>query len=134
MGPAHGTGGHFLLAATLSVPAVAASVARAARRRRWRPRVAVSLDHAAAGAARPGPVIGFVAAVLVLAQPCDDEGLFHACGACMARRAAGRPARVTNEETIAVPGSTTLCIQPHSVPKKVSEAKLTSLAAVPASQ
>lgn len=42
---------------------------------------AISLDHAAAEAARLAPVIGFLAAVLVLAQLCDDEGLFHACGA-----------------------------------------------------
>ncbi|CAM5345442.1 Arsenical pump membrane protein [Streptomyces alboniger] len=42
-------------------------------------------------AARLGPVIGFLAAVLVLAKLCADEGLFHACGTWMARRAAGRP-------------------------------------------
>ncbi|MFC9760194.1 SLC13 family permease, partial [Streptomyces sp. NPDC056921] len=55
---------------------------------------AITLDHAAAEAARLGPVIGFLTAVLVLAQLCDDEGLFHACGAWMARRAAGRPRRL----------------------------------------
>ncbi|MBD0742594.1 SLC13 family permease [Streptomyces sp. CBMA152] len=55
---------------------------------------AISLDHAADEAARLGPVIGFLAAVLVLAQLCDDEGLFHACGAWMARTAAGRPRRL----------------------------------------
>ncbi|MEV7597065.1 arsenic transporter [Kitasatospora sp. NPDC089797] len=43
---------------------------------------------------RLGPVVGFLAAVLVLAQLCDDEGLFHACGAWMARTAAGRPRRL----------------------------------------
>jgi arsenical pump membrane protein len=32
--------------------------------------------------------------VLVLAQVCDDEGLFRACGAWMARTAAGRPRRL----------------------------------------
>lgn len=42
-------------------------------------------------AARLGPVIGFLAGVLVLAKLCADEGLFHACGTWMARRAAGRP-------------------------------------------
>ncbi|MEW5812573.1 MAG: SLC13 family permease [Actinomycetota bacterium] len=31
------------------------------------------------------PVVGFLAAVLVLARLCDDEGLFHATGALMAR-------------------------------------------------
>ncbi|WP_035842661.1 SLC13 family permease [Kitasatospora azatica] len=55
---------------------------------------AISPAHAAAEAARLGPVIGFLAAVLVLAQLCDDEGLFHACGAWMARTAAGRPRRL----------------------------------------
>ena len=39
-------------------------------------------------------MIGFLAAVLVLAQLCDDEGLFRACGAWMARTAAGRPQRL----------------------------------------
>ncbi|MEV5320188.1 SLC13 family permease [Streptomyces sp. NPDC052687] len=43
---------------------------------------------------RLAPVIGFLAAVLVLAQLCDDDGLFHACGAWMARTAAGRPRRL----------------------------------------
>jgi arsenical pump membrane protein len=55
---------------------------------------AISLDHARAEAQRLGPVIGFLAAVLVLAQLCDDEGLFYACGAWMARVAAGRPRRL----------------------------------------
>lgn len=55
---------------------------------------AISLDHARAEAERLGPVIGFLAAVLVLAQLCDDEGLFHACGAWMARTAAARPRRL----------------------------------------
>ena len=39
-------------------------------------------------------MIGFLAAVLVLARLCDDEGLFDACGAWMARAAAGRPRRL----------------------------------------
>ncbi|MDX6328143.1 MAG: arsenical pump rane protein [Streptomycetaceae bacterium] len=55
---------------------------------------AISLDHARAEAERLGPVIGFLAAVLVLAKLCDDEGLFRACGAWMARSAAGRPRRL----------------------------------------
>ena len=55
---------------------------------------AISLDQARAVAGRLGPVIGFLAAVLVLAQLCDDEGLFRACGAWMARTAAGRPRRL----------------------------------------
>ncbi|MGI5376520.1 SLC13 family permease [Streptomyces sp. CA-251387] len=55
---------------------------------------AVSLDDARAEAEQLGPVIGFLAAVLVLAQLCDDEGLFRACGAWMARTASGRPRRL----------------------------------------
>lgn len=54
----------------------------------------IPLDHAVAEAQRLGPVIGFLAAVLVLAQLCDDEGLFQACGAWMARTATGRPRRL----------------------------------------
>ncbi|MFI6144506.1 SLC13 family permease [Streptomyces sp. NPDC051109] len=70
--------------AVVAVPAAGAVIATGA----------ISLDHAADEAARLGPVIGFLAAVLVLAQLCDDEGLFHACGAWMARTAAGRPRRL----------------------------------------
>ncbi|MEU8591727.1 SLC13 family permease [Streptomyces sp. NPDC048664] len=55
---------------------------------------ALSPDHAAAEVARLGPVVGFLAAVLVLAHFCDLEGLFRACGAWMARRAGGRPRRL----------------------------------------
>ncbi|MYS84715.1 SLC13 family permease [Embleya scabrispora] len=55
---------------------------------------AISLEHARAEAERLGPVIGFLAAVLVLAQLCDDEGLFRACGVWMARTATGRPRRL----------------------------------------
>ena len=55
---------------------------------------AISLSDARAEARQLGPVIGFLAAVLVLAQLCDDEGLFRACGAWLARAAAGRPRRL----------------------------------------
>ena len=41
-----------------------------------------------------GPVIGFLAAVLVLAHLCDDDGLFRACGGWMARTSAGSPRRL----------------------------------------
>ncbi|MEU7597942.1 SLC13 family permease [Streptomyces sp. NPDC039022] len=37
------------------------------------------------------PVVGFLAAVLVLAYLCAQEGLFEAAGAALARRCAGRP-------------------------------------------
>jgi arsenical pump membrane protein len=55
---------------------------------------AISLDHTRAEAQRLGPVIGFLAAVLVLAELCDDAGLFTACGAWLSRAAAGRPRRL----------------------------------------
>lgn len=55
---------------------------------------AISPDHARAEVERLGPVVGFLAAVLVLAHFCDVEGLFRACGAWMARSSAGRPGRL----------------------------------------
>ncbi|MBY8878620.1 SLC13 family permease [Actinacidiphila acidipaludis] len=55
---------------------------------------AISPAHARAEAEQLGPVIGFLAAVLVLAQLCDEEGLFSTCGAWMARGAAGSPRRL----------------------------------------
>ena len=70
--------------AVVAVPAAALVVATGA----------ISPAHALDEAERLGPVIGFLAAVLVLAQLCDDEGLFQACGAWMARTAAGRPRRL----------------------------------------
>jgi arsenical pump membrane protein len=55
---------------------------------------AVSGEDARAEITRLGPVIGFLAAVLVLAQLCDDEGVFAACGVAMARASGGRPRRL----------------------------------------
>ncbi|KOV72112.1 transporter [Streptomyces sp. AS58] len=55
---------------------------------------AISPERALAETERLGPVVGFLAAVLVLAHLCDAEGLFRACGAWLARRAAGRPGRL----------------------------------------
>nr|WP_257004302.1 SLC13 family permease [Streptomyces sp. SA15] len=55
---------------------------------------ATPFDHVRQEAERLGPVIGFLAAVLVLAKLCDDEGLFHACGTWMARWAHRRPRRL----------------------------------------
>ncbi|MET0234839.1 MAG: SLC13 family permease [Kibdelosporangium sp.] len=50
----------------------------------------ISLAHAQAETEQLGPVIGFLAAVLVLAHLCDIDGLFQACGAWLARAAAPR--------------------------------------------
>ena len=47
--------------------------------------------QAVAEARQLGPVIGFLAAILVLAHLCDEDGLFGACGRWMAR-AGGGPA------------------------------------------
>ena len=52
---------------------------------------AISLHDAAAEANRLWPVVAFLGAVLVLAKICDDEGLFGAFGASMARGSSGRP-------------------------------------------
>ncbi|MFF1556386.1 SLC13 family permease [Streptomyces sp. NPDC058279] len=54
----------------------------------------ITPSHVREEAERLGPVIGFLAAVLVLAKLCDDDGLFHACGTWMGRWAAGRPRRL----------------------------------------
>ncbi len=43
------------------------------------------------------PVVGFLAAVLVLAQLCDDEGTFQAAGGLMARSSAGRSHRLLRQ-------------------------------------
>ena len=70
------------------------SRAHAAGRRRWRrlPAAvilvavgAISLHQAAAQVADLSGVVAFLGAVLVLAKLCDDEGLFEAAGAAIAR-------------------------------------------------
>ncbi|MET7572818.1 arsenic transporter [Streptomyces sp. NPDC005492] len=70
--------------AVMAVPAAGIAVATGA----------ISLDHARAEAEQLGPVVGFLAAVLVLAHFCDVEGLFRACGAWMAQWAKGSPGRL----------------------------------------
>ena len=52
----------------------------------------VSLDDAVAEVEDLLPVVGFLAAVLVLAKLCDDEGLFHAAGVGDGAPQRGRPA------------------------------------------
>ncbi len=51
---------------------------------------AIPAGGAGAEARQLGPVIGFLAAILVLAHLCDDDGLFRACGGWMARTSAGQ--------------------------------------------
>ncbi len=50
---------------------------------------AISMHDAAGEAARLLRVVAFLGAVLVLAKMCDDEGLFEAAGAAMARGGVG---------------------------------------------
>jgi arsenical pump membrane protein len=55
---------------------------------------ALPASQAGAEARQLGPVIGFLAAILVLAHLCDEDGLFRACGAWMARSGAASPRRL----------------------------------------
>nr|WP_198664003.1 SLC13 family permease [Jiangella endophytica] len=77
--------------AAVAVPAAALVVATGA----------ISLDHVRAETDRLGDVVVFLAAVLVLAQLCDDDGLFRACGAWLARGAAARPRRLLGRVFVA---------------------------------
>jgi arsenical pump membrane protein len=61
--------------ATIAVPAALVLIAIGA----------VSPHQALTQAQRLGPVIGFLAAVLILAQMCQEEGLFRALGSWLAR-------------------------------------------------
>ena len=51
----------------------------------------ISVPEALAEVGRLLPVVGFLAAILVLAKLCDDEGLFRAAGVAMARFSADNP-------------------------------------------
>jgi arsenical pump membrane protein len=53
---------------------------------------AVTPHAALAEARRLAPVVAFLACVLVLAKLCDDDGLFRACGAWLARGGIAGPA------------------------------------------
>jgi arsenical pump membrane protein len=55
---------------------------------------AVTWPHARSEVSRLLPVVAFLAAVLLLAEMCAEEGLFAAVGAAVARRAHGRPGRL----------------------------------------
>ncbi|MFF1393351.1 SLC13 family permease [Streptomyces sp. NPDC058287] len=70
--------------AVVAVPAAAIVVAAGA----------VSPAHAWAETQDLLPVVGFLAAVLVLAQLCADEGLFKAAGDAIARACKGSPRRM----------------------------------------
>jgi arsenical pump membrane protein len=55
---------------------------------------AISLPHTRDELSRLWPVVAFLAAILVLAKLCADEGLFRAAGAWMARGCRGHPHRL----------------------------------------
>jgi arsenical pump membrane protein len=96
------------VAETVSLLALVAMLVVVVRRPRWIPEVAVALpavglllavgaiswSHAHAELDRLGPVVGFLAAVLVLADGCGAEGVFRAAGALMARRSRRSPTRL----------------------------------------
>ncbi|MET0900331.1 MAG: SLC13 family permease [Mycobacterium sp.] len=67
---------------------------------------AVSVDDALAETRRLLPVVAFLAAVLVLAKLCDDEGLFQAFGALMARTSAGVPPKLLRQVFVVAAGTT----------------------------
>lgn len=54
----------------------------------------IPVGQAADEVGRLLPVVGFLAAVLVLARLCDDEGVFKAAGAWMSRASAGQQKRL----------------------------------------
>ena len=84
--------------AVLAVPAAAAVVAIGA----------VSTDDAVAEMGRMLPVVAFLAAILVLAGLCDDEGLFDAAGAWMARTSSGRPHRLLGQVFVIAAATTAI--------------------------
>ena len=96
------------LALVLSLLALAGTLAAAVARSRWPIEAIAAVAAAAAlvaiGALTPsaarqaigdlGPTVGFLAALLVLAEGCRREGLFDAMGGLMAVGARGRPRRL----------------------------------------
>jgi arsenical pump membrane protein len=92
----------------IALVALAACLMAAVAQRRWAPDWAVAIVAAAVvlitGAiglhgigtalSRLGPTIGFLAALLILADGCRRAGVFEALGAAMAAGAQGRPRRL----------------------------------------
>jgi arsenical pump membrane protein len=93
---------------TLALVALAASLAAAVTRPRWTPDWvvaagaallivlvgALSFRGARSALSALGPTVGFLAALLVLADGCRRAGLFDALGAAMAFEARGQPRRL----------------------------------------
>ena len=68
----------------------------------------ISLPEAIAEVNRLLPVVGFLAAILVLARLCDDEGLFRAAGVAMARFSAGNPKHLLSMVFVAASATTAI--------------------------
>jgi arsenical pump membrane protein len=84
--------------AVAAVPAAAVLIATGA----------ISPHAAVAEATRLLPVVAFLAAVLVLAQLCDDEGLFHAAGGWMARSSGGKPRHLLRQVFVIAAATTAI--------------------------
>jgi arsenical pump membrane protein len=67
---------------------------------------AISWAHARSELGRLGPVVGFLAAVLALADACAAEGLFAAAGAALARGARGFGRRMLTGVFVLAAGTT----------------------------
>ncbi len=99
---------------------LAASLAAAVARPRWAPDWAVaavgagllvavgilSLKDARTALGQLGPTVGFLAALLVLADGCRRAGMFEALGAGMALGSRGRPVRLLAMVFLAAAGTT----------------------------
>ena len=105
---------------TLALVALVASLTAAVARSRWAPDWAVatlaaailvaagvlSLHGARSALGRLGPTVGFLAALLVLADGCRRAGLFDALGALMALGARDRPRRLLAMVFLVAAGTT----------------------------
>ncbi|HEY2439332.1 MAG TPA: SLC13 family permease [Solirubrobacteraceae bacterium] len=105
---------------TLALVALVASLAAAVARPRWAPDWAVatlaavivvaagalSLHGARSALGRLGPTVGFLAALLVLADGCRRAAVFDALGALMAIGAGGRPRRLLAMVFLVAAGTT----------------------------